>query len=203
MSLDLEREQVVQTLCAHYAQDHLSTQELERRFEQAYAAPDASALRTALHGLPAISALAPVPAPLYEIAEQRGEVQEKRYLAVFSEVKKVGRWRPARRIVARAIFGGVTIDLRDAEFPAAGLEIDAEATFGEVKILLPPGIGAEVDGSAMLGEISDKTRPGLPGSPQVTVRAGALFGSVSVITKLPPESRMNDWRAQVKKYLGM
>lgn len=203
MSLDLEREHVVQSLCAHYAQDHLTTQELERRFEQVYAAADASALRTALHGLPAVSAMVPAPAPLWAMAEQRAAPEEKRYLAMFSEVKKVGRWRPARRIVARAIFGGVTLDLRDAEFPIEGLDLEIDATFGEVKILLPPGVGAEVDGSAMFGEVEDKTHPGAPGSPQVTVRASVLFGSVSVITKLPPEARMNDWRAQVKKFLGM
>ena len=36
--LELDRERVIQTLCAHYANDHLSTQELEVRFDSAYKA---------------------------------------------------------------------------------------------------------------------------------------------------------------------
>ena len=39
MSLELERERAVQALASHFAQDHLTTQELEVRFEQGYGSP--------------------------------------------------------------------------------------------------------------------------------------------------------------------
>ena len=36
--LEADREQVIQTLCTHFAHDNLNTQELELRFEHAYQA---------------------------------------------------------------------------------------------------------------------------------------------------------------------
>lgn len=68
MSLELEREHVVQQLCAHYAQEHLSTGELEARFERVYKSRDMLALRTVLDGLPAVGAMTAPPRPLYEVA---------------------------------------------------------------------------------------------------------------------------------------
>ena len=44
-SLELDRERAIQTLCAHYANDHLTTQELEARFDLAYKATSATELR--------------------------------------------------------------------------------------------------------------------------------------------------------------
>ena len=102
MSLEIEREEVVQALCAHYAQDHLSTGELESRFERVYQSADRRQLRTVLEGLPAIGPLVPPPAPFYSVANTASGLpaDEKRYVAIFSEVKKEGHWVPARRITA-------------------------------------------------------------------------------------------------------
>ncbi len=214
MSLDLEREEVVQTLCAHYAQDHLSTGELEARFERAYRAPDRAALLTVLEGLPAIrrpAAGAPLgdmhtsaPAPLYEPPRQVTGPRdaEKRYLAFFAEVKKVGAWRAPSRARVRAILGSVTLDLREADIPPEGMEIDAEAILGEVKILLPLGVGAEVDCTAVVGEVVDRTQQGTPGLPFVRVRGGTTFGEIRVETKLPKKARLESWREEVRGWLG-
>ena len=65
MTLDFEKEQAVQALCAHYAQDHLSTGELETRFERVYKSTSRSQLDTVLEGLPALQRAQVAPAPLF------------------------------------------------------------------------------------------------------------------------------------------
>ncbi len=204
MTLDLEREEVVQALCAHYAQDHLSTGELESRFERVYKSTDRRELRTVLEGLPAMGPLVPPPAPLYALANTGGGLpaDEKRYLSLFSEVKKEGAWVPARKISLFVMFGSALLDLREAALPPGGIEIDADVIFGEAKILLPPGIGAQVDCSAVMGTAEDKSRPGVPGAPVVRVRGGAFMGGIVVITKLPKPARMESWRQQLKAFFG-
>jgi hypothetical protein len=214
MSLDLEREEVVQTLCAHYAQDHLTTGELEARFEQVYRAPDRAALFTVLDGLPAIKRPAPpsplgelrpsAPPLLYEPPRQVTGLRdaEKRYLAIFSEVKKEGAWRAPSFAKVRAIMGGVVLDLREADIPPDGMEIDAECIMGEVRILLPLGVGAEVDCTAILGEVVDRTQQGTPGLPVVRVRGGTTMGAIRVETKLPKKAKLESWRDEVRGWLG-
>ena len=204
MSLDLEKEQVVQRLCAHYAQDHLSTGELESRFEAVYKAPDRAALQTVLEGLPAVGPLVAPPPQLYSVGPSSvgTEEQPKRYMAMFSTVAKDGFWRPARRIQARAILGEVRFDLREAEIPFDGLDLDVEAFMGEVKIILPPGLGAEVDCTAMLAEVNDKSQAGSYGAPVVRVHGGAILGTITVVTKLPKKAGMENWRNRIKGWLG-
>lgn len=214
MSLHLEREAVVQTLCAHYAQDHLTTGELEARFERVYRAPDRAALLTVLDGLPTIQRSAAgaalsestprIAAPRYEPPQQVIGLRdaEKRYLALFSEVKKDGAWRAPSFAKVRAIMGGVTLDLREADIPPDGMEIDAECIMGEIKILLPLGIGAEVDCTAIMGEVVDRTQKGTPGFPAVRVHGAATLGEIRVETKLPKKAKLERWRDDVRGWLG-
>jgi hypothetical protein len=206
MSLDLEREQVVQALCAHYAADRLTTSELEARFELVYRSQDAASIRTALNGLPAAPrpAGAPTPAPLYEPprAPAAFRDRERRFLGFFSEVKKEGVWTAPAFSRVRAIFGTVILDLREADIPAEGMLIDAEATLGEIRILLPLGVGADVDCTAVMGEVTEKTQPGTPGLPRVVVRGGATLGTIKVETKLPKKAKLESWRESLKGFLG-
>lgn len=214
MSLDLAREEVVQTLCAHYAQDHLTTGELEARFDRVYRAEDRAALLTVLDGLPAITrtasgappgAVSPsASTPLYEPPRHVTGLRdtEKRYLGFFSEVKKVGAWRAPSFAKVRAIFGGVTLDLREADIPPDGMEIDAECIMGEIKILLPLGVGAEVDCTAIMGEVVDRAQKGMPGFPFIRVHGAATMGTIRVETKLPKKTRLESWREDMRGWLG-
>ncbi len=206
MNLEVEKEEVVQALCAHYAQDHLSTGELEARFDRAYKSRNKQELLTVLDGLPALSRAIAPPPPMYALSTPtRGVLSpgEKRYLCVFSQVNKEGHWRPAPQIAGRVVMGGLLLDLRDAELPPQGIDIDVDVFMGEAKILLPPGVGADVDCSAFMGEVSDKARPALPGAPIIRVRGSSFMGSIIVQTKLPKPQKLEGWRAQIKGLLGM
>lgn len=211
MSLDLERERVVQQLCTAYANDQLTTGELESRLERAYKSPDRAQLLTVLEGLavvrlPAATLPAPAPvtrpgAPYYAPGRGIGP-DEKRYVAVFSEVKKEGAWTPTRYITAKTFFGSVHFDLREAQIPLEGIELDLDVMMGEAKITLPPGVGVEVDCNSILGSIEDKSRPAVAGAPVVRVTGGAVMGSITVVTKVPKGERSDSFRAQMKRWLG-
>ena len=202
MSLELEREEVVQQLCAHYAQDHLSTGELEARFERVYKAADRSALRTVLEGLPAAGPLVAPPAPLYELAPASRVPARppRRMLALFSSIEKVGRWSPGPHSEGTAVFGSIVLDLREAEIPAEGIDMELSAYLGSVEVLLPPGIGADVDCSAFMGSITNKAHVAPPGAPRIRVTGDAFMGSIEVKTKLPKKARMESWRKQMKAW---
>lgn len=228
MSLELEKEKVVQALCAHYAQDHLSTGELESRFERVYQSHDHATLLTVLEGLPAVGPLVAPPPALRHLTPQAGSAvpgrsaqghgtalsrreryamadakpPAKRYAAIFSQITKEGHWTPANRIQATACMGGVTLDLRDADIPTEGIEMEVNSWMGEMKIILPPGIGADVDCTAMMAEVSDKAQKGAPGAPRISVTGGAVMGTIIVMTKLPRSSAMESWRGRLKNWLG-
>jgi len=210
MSLELERERVVQELCAAYANDHLSTGELESRLERAYKLEERKQLQTLLEGLPAAQLPVHVPhassPPLARPATltpgRALPPGERRYVAIFSEVKKEGLWTPTPRITALTVFGSVLFDLREATIPADGIEIEIEVVMGEAKILLPPGVGADVDCTSVMASVEDKSRPAFPGAPIVRVRGGTVMGSITVITKVPKKEGVDSWRRQLKEWMG-
>ena len=202
VSIDLERERTVQALCAHYAQDQLTTQELERRFEQVYRASTVDELRTLTLGLPVLSpaVTADAPPPLYTVAARTAAPQEKRYLAIMAEVRRQGRWITPSRVKASAFMGSVRLDLREAEIPAGGVDIDASAILGEIRIILPPGLHADVDGFVVMGQFFNRTAGTAPSVdlPVVRVRGSAVMGSVYVETRLPDEGVLETWRRRLR-----
>lgn len=209
LSLELERERTVQTLCSHFAQDHLSTQELEARFERVYRAKSFDELRALTAELPALpvpapgSPPSPAPAPFYAMSS--GIVpppREKRFLALMSEVRRQGMWEVPQRVVARAIMGAIRLDLRDGVLPQGGIDVEADAFMGEVKIILPPGVRADVDGMAIMGEFSDRsTAASAPNAdaPIVRIHGSAIMGSVNVETRLPNEGALEAWKRRLLK----
>lgn len=216
MSLEFEREDVVQKLCAAYARDQITTGQLEAKLETVYKSQDRKQLLTVLEGLPAMTiarlgeaSAAPV-SPSAFIASaattsgsgtglQKGE---KRYAAIFSSIEKQGAWNPAPKIDARIVAGNILFDFRAATIPAQGIDLDVDVAMGDVKILLPPGLGADVDCSTFMGSVSDKSRPPLPGAPTVRVTGNAFMGSITVITKVPRQEGESSFRKQLKSWIG-
>lgn len=234
MSLEFEREDAVQKLCAAYARDQITTGELETRLERVYQSRDKTQLLTVLEGLPAMQIARlgdkhPDPMPPgglrgVEVAPpQRGSAAgpaygsssansygssrglaagEKRYVALFSEIKKEGAWNPAPKIDARCWLGAMVFDLREANIPVEGIDIDIDVFMGEVKILLPPGLRADVDCSSVMGSVTDKSKEGLPGAPTIRVTGSAFMGGIIVITKVPRKEGESSFRAQMRSWLG-
>ena len=200
MSIEPERERIVEQLSAHFAEDHLTTQELEDRFERAYRATDVAELRSVVAGLPALGAPLPAPKPVSRTsAAPARRVQpddSRRYLAVMSTFRREGDWTPNRVTILRAIMADVHIDLRDATFVDREIEIDLMCFMASVQIFVPPGVRVECDGFGVMGEFSGRSDDSRvdDDAPTVRVRGSAIMGSVKVETRLPGESRLAAWR---------
>jgi hypothetical protein len=81
------------------------------------------------------------------------------------------------------VFGGVTLDLRQARPAPAGASVTATAFFGGIDIIVPRGWRVTLRGTPILGGVNNKTElaPAPPdGAPALLVDALAVLGGVEV-----------------------
>ncbi|MFI5245250.1 MAG: DUF1707 domain-containing protein [Gemmatimonadales bacterium] len=197
--IELDRERVIQTLCAHFAHDNLSTQELELRFEHAYKAGTSAELRALVAGLPALPPEV-APAPLYAVApDGRPDPAEKRHLVVMSNVRKKGAWTPARHNKVTCVMGNAKFDLREALILNGETHFELMVVMGEVELIVPPGLRVECDGFAFMGEFDDSHSEELapPNAPVIRVTGAVLMGAARIKTRLPGESALEAWRRRL------
>jgi len=106
-----------------------------------------------------------------------------RSTAIFSGSKLVSAARQFRGAWLTAIFGGITLDLRDAELAAEGASVNATAAFGGIDILVPRGCRISVRSTPIFGGVDDKTDHSQAPSadaPTLYVDAVAVFGGVDI-----------------------
>jgi class 3 adenylate cyclase len=122
-----------------------------------------------------------------------GERLRRRFVAIMSGSNARGRWRVPRNVTAFAFWGGVHLDLRDAEFDNPVVDITAWAIMGGVNVGVPAGMRVELDGMVLMGGSTDVTRaaptPPPRGSPLVRIHARGLWGGVAVFTAKPHRQR--------------
>ncbi len=186
--LALPRERTIQALCHHFAHDRLTTDELESRLSRAHQARTASELDALLGGLPSSSALpipavAPLPdgpaapAPMARSGRTAGPSMD----VLFSEQSRKGDWLPPAELRVSATFAEVTLDYTDTTIPPDH-HIHVDATFADVKIIVPAGVRVVCRGSGFLGEFSTRKieNPDDPYAPTLYVDGMAIFAAVTV-----------------------
>ena len=127
----------------------------------------------------------PIAAEPLRRTRERGTARPARkqqyIIAVMSEDKARGRWRPAPQTTAVAIMGNAVVDLQGAEYEGDELKINAIAFMGGVEIIVPEGVEVELSGFSVMGDRSNKVdAPILPDAPLVRVDAYAVMGGVDV-----------------------
>jgi hypothetical protein len=180
---DADRERVVALLHQACAEGRLTVEEFGERSASAYAARTHDELAVLTRDL--------VPATGTGLAARRysGDAPESAppIVAVFSGARRAGRWRPARHETAVAVFGGVEIDLRDAELPAKEMRLSAWAVFGGIDVTVPEGTHVELSGVAVFGGrgVGGGDQPTGSDAFVLRVHAIAVFGGVNVQVKGP------------------
>jgi hypothetical protein len=120
--------------------------------------------------------------------------------AMFGATKVKERSEHLRRADATAVFGGVTLDLREAHIDDKA-SVEALALFGGVDILVPTGWRVAITGTPILGGFEDKTLVNefLPAdAPVLNVNGVAIFGGVTVANH-SDEERQADSRPQDRR----
>jgi hypothetical protein len=190
----IERERVVQTLSAHFANDQLTLTEFEQRLERAYNLAAVDQLRSLVADLPALvssqtaeGATVPGPAlvPSSEVPP-RGAI-----FSVMGGHERTGSWIVPRQLKVFVLMGGGEIDLREARFGPGITEIEIFVMMGGVSIIVPPGVRVESIGAAFMGgfELKAGDATALSAAHPILRLSGlAIMGGVETETRLPGES---------------
>jgi hypothetical protein len=103
-------------------------------------------------------------------------------IAVFGASKVKEHSQHFTHADATALFGGATLDLREAKIDDEAT-VDATAIFGGVDVLVPKGWRVNVGGLPIFGGYEDKTEANgsvADDAPKLDIRATAIFGGVDV-----------------------
>jgi hypothetical protein len=193
------RERAVRLLSAHFAEDNISLDELERRLDLVYAASTTAQLDALTSDLPALTRTREPPAQVDSSAvvetgvnlDPTARVPDSDFmLAVMGGVERKGAWIPPRRMTVATVMGGAELDFRDATFGAELTDVWVVTIMGGVEIIVPPGVRTEVKGLPIMGGFgSSAPSAGLPpGAPTIRIRGLALMGGLEVKVRLPGES---------------
>jgi hypothetical protein len=174
LASDAERDQLVARLGDACAAGRLTLGEFEERVEVALEARTHGELERLVSDLPAIAATAadPVPSP-------RGKA--KWTFTIFSGHKRGGRWSLPRRSVYFTLFGGLDLDLTDADLSGPEVAITVVSLFSGADIAVPDAVRMDVSGFTILGgkDVEQFHRP--PASaPRIDFRLIPILGGINV-----------------------
>ncbi len=103
--------------------------------------------------------------------------------AIFDGVEFRSQARALRAVRARAWFGGLELDLRDAEPDPMGAQLRLGALYGGLDVVIPDGWPVVVRKVAIFGGVDGPGEPLLTETgtvAEVEISAIALFGGVSI-----------------------
>jgi len=193
---DADRDRVADVLREAMAEGRLTPEEHADRIDQVYRARTLGELGPITADLPAagrshdLVPRPPVPAPYAPQVRSAPPA-----IAVFSEVKRTGRWTVPATTRAWAVFGAVRIDLTQAVLSQPEVTIRAFSVFGSINVDVPEGMDVQGGGTAVFGvrNMPEETGehgaggdPAVPGGAQRTVlHVGGftLFGDCNVRRK--------------------
>ena len=85
---------------------------------------------------------------------------------------------------AQVLFGGIEVDLRDADMETPAVVLHANAVFGGIEIRVPDTWYVETRGQGVFGGYTDETMPPdvvhYPNPKRLVVKGAAVFGGVVV-----------------------
>jgi len=187
-SLPAARERTVELLCAHFAADHLTAEELERRLDLAHAAGIGTGLTTLLTDLPALPAGA-AGMGVSSITRVEAVPAHRRAVSLIGDVTRSGSWVVPGRMEVLGGIMDVTLDLREARFGPGTAEVTVWGLIGDVTVIVPPGMVVDTSVSTLIGDFRDGAgEPAIGTEAPVRIQVNLLIGDVKVETRLPGET---------------
>jgi hypothetical protein len=186
---DADRDRVAGILAEALARGYLDPEEHGERLEAAYAARTEAALAPLTADLPVLPDVSqPPPAPSSEPMA-----------AVFSKLRRGGAWPVPPHSVAKARFGALVLDLRQAVFTRREVELQADSFCGKIVIIVPPNARVYDTGSALFGK---RTMPGGRGNqesadgaegPVIRISGRSVFGKLVIHREGGFQRHLREW----------
>lgn len=105
-----------------------------------------------------------------------------RYSALFGETKETVKDQDVKKISVSAVFGGVELDLTQADIQGEGALIDVFVLFGSADIIAPDTWAVENKISSVFGGVENKTRADSQ-QKKMLLTGSVIFGGASVRTR--------------------
>lgn len=179
---DSDRAKVVTLLESAYAEGRITSEEHAERMQAAAAAETFDDLVPLTRDLVVLDQPAPT-ARTWSQAPGASGAEPELIVTLFGGTERRGRWQPRRNLSVLNLFGGTTLDLREAVFTDNVCEINVFCLFGGVEVLVPEGAEVQNRALAVFGGSSAKGTTPVPGAPTVILRGFVGFGGVEARTK--------------------
>jgi hypothetical protein len=145
---DADREQAASMLNEALAEGRLSVAEHSQRLDAVYEAKTHAEIAPLIEDLPA-KGTAQAPAQRTEVAPAGGH--GSMIVAIFGGATRKGRWHAEQHMTAVTIFGGASLDFREAVLPAKEITLNTTCICGGIEIVVPPEMRVVDRGVAIFG----------------------------------------------------
>jgi hypothetical protein len=177
---DSDREQAASVLNEALAEGRLSVAEHSQRIDAVYEAKTHAEIAPLVEDLPAKGTTS-------QMARRTGvQPSGKRgsmIVAIFGGATRKGRWHAEPSMTAVTIFGGATLDFREAVLPAQEITLNCTCIFGGIEIIVPPEMRVIDRGVAIFGGRdtgSDSAEAEGPDAPVLRLTGLTLFGGIDL-----------------------
>ena len=192
-SLARAREQKINELSTHFANDDLSLEDLERRIERVYKASSIAELEEITADLR--QAVAPSQslspsAPGSKIVTSAYRAAEGRVLALMSSTRRVGRWAVPQRLDVVAIMSDTKLDFTHAVMPDGITDIHLRVVMSSCRLVVPPNVRVINDTHSVMSTVRSRAdemflddAPASRSSPVIRLTGIALMADVKVVVR--------------------
>ena len=185
---DADRAAVVGQIQQAMASGHIGFEEIDERFEKAYAAKNRSELEAVVADLPSVAApSAPThPAPSLDVN-------------LLGDLERGGFADTGDGYTSVTLFGDTKLDLSSVHPQGGDTAITCWSLFGDIKVIVADGVRVQRGGVAVVGDTKERLVPPIAGMPLIKVNAYTLFGDVKVYSlSQVPEGRLRAWWKKVR-----
>ena len=191
-SLSRAREQKINELSTHFANDDLSLEDLERRIERVYKASSVVELDEITADLRRAVAPASAPDGLARGTALTSNYQAERgrLLAFMSSMRRVGRWAVPHKLDVFAIMSDTKIDFTQAAMPGGMVDVHVRAVMTSCKLVLPPNVRVINEMHSVMSEVRNRADELLPDgasaspdAPVIRLTGFALMAEVKIVVR--------------------
>jgi hypothetical protein len=182
----------IEQLSAHFANDELTLEDLERRIERVYKATTPAELDRITADLSRSPAPRPVPANVRAqnataVAPAYGP-ERGRMFSIMGESKRLGRWSVPQQLDVLAIMSDMRLDLTQAVLPPGVVDIDVRVVWAAFRIIVPPGMRVVNQIHSVMASVHSSTDDlssvgGTGAGPIIRLTGLALMGEVKIVVR--------------------